>query len=202
MNQVLPDNVEPLVLADGTIINPMNGSVVEDKSSLLVEVPNASAAQREIVAQRKRLTDLPIPPKQMNVVSVILTYSLLGITDEEIASQIGTTTDRVGAIKMSDVYKEVMNQCVNSIVESDKDAVRNLFVVASRTAASKMTSLLDSKHVDIQLRAAQDILDRAGHRPADIHEHRHTIEGGLRIEYTTKKEKQIPTLDMTLDGEF
>jgi len=37
------------------------------------------------------------------------------------------------------------------------------------------------------LKAAQDILDRAGHRPADIVMHQHKVEGGLKIEYISRK---------------
>jgi hypothetical protein len=47
-----------------------------------------------------------------------------------------------------------------------------------------------------RLGVAKDVLDRAGHRPADIIEHRHKMEGGLTIEYVEKKD-DIPTIDIT-----
>ena len=68
---------EPLILADGTRIDPMNGSVVLDE--ILVEVPNTETIKQEIVAARKRINDLPVPPKQMNTLSVIISYSLFGL---------------------------------------------------------------------------------------------------------------------------
>jgi hypothetical protein len=50
---MLPQGTEPLILADGTKVNPINGTVVED--DFLVEVPTAVDAQREIVSARLRI---------------------------------------------------------------------------------------------------------------------------------------------------
>ena len=35
------------------------------------------------------------------------------------------------------------------------------------------------------------------HRPVDVIEHKHKIEGGLKIEYVTKEENDIPIIDIT-----
>ena len=80
---MLPNGSEPLVLADGTKIDPVNGSVINDE--ILVEVPNTETIKQEIVAARKRINDLPVPPKQMNTLSVIISYSLFGLSDHDIA---------------------------------------------------------------------------------------------------------------------
>ena len=70
MNE-LPTGAEPLVLADGTKIDPISGGVVKDEE-VLVRVPNNAEIKREITASRMRLGDLPVPPTQMNTLSVIL----------------------------------------------------------------------------------------------------------------------------------
>ena len=64
-------------------------------------------------------------------------------------------------------------------------------------AATRMVDGLNSTNEATRLSAARDILDRGGHRPADIIEHRHKVEGGLRIEYVTKDDNEIPTIDIT-----
>ena len=61
---MLPNGSEPLILADGTKINPIDGNVVVNDE--LVEVPRHSDIQREIVSARKHISDLPVPPDQMN----------------------------------------------------------------------------------------------------------------------------------------
>ena len=58
---------EPLVLADGTIINCNDGSISVDEDEI-VEVPTHTEIQRDIVAKKRRLIDLPVPPQQMNTI--------------------------------------------------------------------------------------------------------------------------------------
>ena len=190
---MLPQGTEPLVLADGTKINPVDGYVVTDE--VLVEVPNTAELKREIVASRKRISDLPVPPSQMNTISVIISYSLFGITDEDISNTLLIPIEQLQAIKSSDVYAGLQQQLLKNIVESDLSDVRGLFVQKSRKAAKTMFDLLDSDSESTRGVAAKDVLDRAGQRPVDVVEHRHKMEGGLTIEYVEKK-NDIPTIDV------
>jgi hypothetical protein len=198
---MLPQGTEPLVLADGTKINPINGKIVSDEP--YVKVPNTEELKREITTDRMRLSDLPAPPKQMNTISVILSYSLQGISDYDISMILSISEDAVLNIKKTDVYREVQANIIKSITESDLSDVRSLFVQKSRTAAQVMFDVLDDADVGVltKMTAAKDVLDRAGQRPVDIIEHRHKMEGGLTIEYVDKKD-DIPTIDITPDKEM
>jgi hypothetical protein len=196
---MLPLGTEPLVLADGTTINPIDGTVVEEE--VLVEVPTAIDAQREVVSARLRISDLPVPPEQMNTLSVILSYSLQGVENADIATLLHIDEDWVTDIKQSDGYKELQTTIIKNIIDSDLSDVRNLFVQHSRGAAGVMLGLLDSKSESTRGSAAKDILDRAGHRPVDVIDHRHTLEGGLVIQYV-KPSKEVPTIDITPEKEF
>jgi hypothetical protein len=44
--------------------------------------------------------------------------------------------------------------------------------------------------------AAKDVLDRSGHRPSDVVEHRHRMDGGLVIEIVKRDGAQMPVIDM------
>ena len=190
---MLPTGSEPLVLADGTRINPENGTVVP--SEVLVEIPNTADIKREIIASRKRISDLPLPPNQMNTVSVILSYSLFGISDMDISYVLSIPEDQIVTIKSSDAYASLQEELVKSITESDLSDVRGMFVQKSRTAADTMFRLLESESETTRGSAAKDILDRAGQRPVDIVEHRHKMEGGLTIEYVEKKD-DVPKITL------
>ena len=196
---MLPQGTEPLILADGTKINPIDGKIVTDE--VFVEVPNTAQLKREIVASRKKLSDLPLPPDQMNTLSVILSYSLQGISDEDIGNVIGITDAQLKRIKSSDAYSGLQEAIIKNIIESDLSNVRGMFVDKSRHAASKMFELLDSESEITRMAASKDILDRAGQRPVDVVEHRHKMEGGLTIEYVDKKDN-LPVIDITPKGEF
>jgi hypothetical protein len=190
---MLPQGTEPLVLADGTKIDPEDGCVVTDE--ILVAVPNTEEIKREIVASRKRISDLPVPPSQMNTISVVMSYSLFGITDEDISNTLLIPLEQLQAVKSSDVYAGLQKQLLKNIVESDMSDVRGLFVQKSRTAADVMFNLMGSESETTRGSAAKDVLDRAGQRPVDIVEHRHKMEGGLTIEYVERKD-DIPTIDV------
>ena len=195
---MLPQGTEPLVLADGTKINPLNGEKIVDE--VFVKVPNTSDIKREIVAARKRVADLPVPPEQMNTLSVILSYSLFGISDEDISLTLSIPLEQIVTIKGSDTYVGLQQTILTNIVESDLSDVRGLFVQKSRSAAQVMFDVVDNPDVGVntKMTAAKDILDRAGQRPVDVVEHRHKMEGGLTIEYVDKKD-DIPTIDITPD---
>jgi len=193
---MLPQGTEPLILADGTVINPVDGSVVIDES--LVEIPNTETIKREIVASRMRISDLPVPPNQMNTLSVLLSYTLMGITDEDISTALLIPLEQVTTIKKSDEYTKLSDAIVANIVASDLSTVRGMFVDKSRNAANVMFGAMEDVELGINTRmtAAKDILDRAGQRPVDVVEHRHKMEGGLTIEYVEKKD-DLPLIDVT-----
>jgi hypothetical protein len=197
---MLPQGTEPLVLADGTRINPIDGTVVTDE--ILVEVPNTEQIKREVVASRKRISDLPVPPSQMNTISVIISYTLFGISNEDISTVLALPLQQVIDIKKSDVYHGLQEQFLKNILESDLSDVRGLFVQKSRHAADRMFELLDSESESTRGVAAKDVLDRAGQRPVDVVEHRHKMEGGLTIRYIDQRDEHIPIIDITPDGEM
>ncbi len=194
---MLPNGMEPLVLADGTRVNPVDGVIIEDE--FLVEVPNTEDIKREIVAARKRISDLPVPPNQMNTISVIISYTLFGINDDDISMTLAIPPEQLIMIKSSDAYRSLQEQFVKNIMESDASDVRHMFVQKSKTAAHTMFALMESNNEATRGGAAKDILDRAGQRPVDVVEHRHRMEGGLTIEYIEKKD-DIPIIDITADS--
>tara|TARA_R110000796_G_scaffold128068_5_gene243504 strand:- start:561 stop:1151 length:591 start_codon:yes stop_codon:yes gene_type:complete len=193
---MLPQGSEPLILADGTVISPENGNVIVEEH--VITVPNTVDIKREITASRMRVSDLPVPPDQMNTLSVIIGYSMMGVSDDDIANVIMIPLEQIKSIKLSDEYRLVQDGIVNNIMNSDSSSVRNMFVEGSRNAASLMVQVVNDSEMGINTRmsAAKDVLDRAGQRPVDVIEHRHKMEGGLTIEYVEKKD-DIPTIDIT-----
>ena len=195
---MLPQGTEPLILADGTVISPENGNVIVEEH--VITVPNTVDIKREITASRMRVSDLPVPPDQMNTLSVIIGYSMMGVSDDDIANVIMIPLEQIKSIKLSDEYRLVQDGIVNNIMNSDSSSVRNMFVEGSRNAASLMVQVVNDSEMGINTRmsAAKDVLDRAGQRPVDVVEHRHKMEGGLTIEYVEKKD-DVPTIEMDKD---
>ena len=104
----------------------------------------------------------------------------------------------LGKLLMKVRDAELKAEFIDSVVRNDLDHVRNLFVINSQVAAARVIAEVNNVEPEVALRASKDVLDRAGHRPADVVEHRHLVEGGLTIEYVDKK-KPTPEIDITPD---
>jgi hypothetical protein len=193
---------EPLVLADGTKIDPATGKVIKEQVSRFVEVPSGREAQRTVARTKRKLADMPAPPQQMNALSVVLTYTMTGLSDDDIAIATGLTTEQVERMRTLEAYTQLHELVSKSLVDQDADNVRTLFTANAKNAASRMLQLADSENETVAIRAAADILDRAGHRPADVVEHRHAMEGGLTIRVIKQDDtQQVPTIDLTPEDE-
>ncbi len=199
----LPTGVEPLVLGDGTVIDPLTGSVVKDElRQEIIEVPSTSSIIQHTPAISRRLVDLPVSPRQMNAISIVIGYTMLGVNDEMIAQATSIDINVIKNVKESDGYQKVFDEMVRQVVESDKEYVRNLFVSGSKVAAHKVLTLVESPNEATAITAAKDILDRGGHRPVDVVDHHHMVAGSLRIEIVKKQgDRDIPHIELE-QGDF
>lgn len=188
-----------LTLADGTVLDVATGKPVVSERverKMLVEVPTNTEAQVIVANTRKRLADLPDVPKRMNFVAAVLSYKLFGLSDFDIATALSCTEERVAQVLDTDVYKRLSDDVVRTILERDADDVRMMFKQGSRNAARKLMALSDSENETVALSATKDILDRAGHSPAQIIQHNHSMSGGLEIVVTKRDSRNV------LDGEL
>lgn len=187
----------PLVLADGTKINPVNGSVIKDrKYSEFVEIPAAKDAIAAVSKARRSVAELPVPGQQMNALSLVLFYTMFGLSDVDIALQLGSVSvPQVKKIKSLPEYAQLSDTMLKSVLEHEATDVRTHIAKHAMGAAQKIIDTMEEDGA-IGFAAAKDILDRAGHRPADVVEHKHKMEGGLKIEYIEKTDKnEIPAIE-------
>lgn len=185
---------EPLVLADGTKIDPNSGKVLKEKK--YIEVPSNRQAQ-ELVARTKRsIAELPIPTKQMSGLGLVLFYSMWGLSNQEIAIALDITVDQVLNIKKLPQYTQITEDVKKTVLEHEANDVKHFFQQKAMTAAQKIVELAEEEEGVLGFKASQDILDRAGFRPADIVEHNHNMSGGLRIEVIERKQdNSIPAIN-------
>lgn len=201
----LADNDEPLVLADGTKIDPTTGRVIRDPSPAYVAVPSPSEAQQLVTRVRRTVADLPLPPNQMSAVGMVAFYALFGLSEHDTSLALNgkLSVEQIQEIKTLDAYSEFMDNAKTNILETETNVVRDMFQRHAVNAAQKVITLAETAESEVlSFKAAQDVLDRAGHRPADIVEHRHTMEDALHVVITKRDEtKEIPTIDgVVLDG--
>jgi hypothetical protein len=188
------DTLEPLVLADGTKIDPNSGRLIREKK--YVEVPSSSQAQELVARTKKSIAELPVPTKQMSGLGLVLFYSMWGLSNQEIAIALGLTIDQVLHIKKLPQYSQISEDIKKTVLEHEANDVKAFFQQRAMGAAQKIVTLAEEEDGVLGFKASQDILDRAGFRPADIVEHNHNLSGGLRIEVINKSaENDIPAID-------
>lgn len=200
----MSDDIQYFELPDGRKINVHTGKAAHALPSTMVEVPKHSEAQEAVAATRRKLVDLPDIPEKMNVISVVVSYTLFGLSEDEIAMALQVSVERVRAIKMLDAFSEMYDQVVDGIKSRDLDPINKMIEDMAPSAVQKVVALMNDADSDkVSLSAAQDILDRSGRRPADVHEHRVMHEGGLVIEHIERSEHaDIEGMNDALDVTF
>lgn len=213
----LPNGLTPLVLADGRVVLPSGvviPSVAQQASATAAAVATgepAPALEQEIATAVavpppnlasipvRRLGDLPDIPKVVNAVNVVVCYTLFGLPDGDICSATKLSPEQLAKLRATDAYEHMKGTIVRGVLDSEASSVRDLFQQHSRAATMVMVESLRQGSRADRLSAARDLLDRAGHRPADVVEHRHRVDGGLVIEVVRKDEREnVPTIEMEI----
>lgn len=173
-------------LPDGSKINS-DGVVVED-----------SKPRRNLIAtSNKRKDDLPANGKTYAVIAAL---ELWGLPLFDVAEVLDIPIERIRSIVHSDKYDEFRHDLIDGVLLAETDDVRQIFIARSKDAAKGITNLMDSSIPEVKMFAMKETLDRGGFRPADIVEHRHKVEGALRIVHVKDESKTID-VDFTEVGE-
>lgn len=194
-----------LVYTDGRVVDP----VVRVPTPPTVAQPVEAAIIPQGVtvvdgttlrpATRRHLHEIPDTIRNANACALIAAYTLYGLIDDDIATALGTSVDLVEAIRDSETFDIIHRAMCQTVLDAETDQVRDVFRQHARTAAHVLVDTLHHGNRAERVTAARDFLDRAGHRPVDIVEHRHRMEGGLIIEVVTKsRANEAPIIEMEI----
>jgi len=187
----LAQSNEPLRLADGSVVYP--GGRIQHNDAPAVESVGGHSGK---VRVKRKVSDLPEAPQMMNAVAVVLAYALYGLDDEAIAEVSKLSVEQVERIRKCDPYTQMYDAVVRSVMDAETDVVREFIAKNAKNAAQIMVEALGAGNRSDRMAAARDILDRSGHRPSDVVEHRHSVDGGLVIEYVKRNDEKMPTINM------
>lgn len=198
------DEIQYFELPDGRKISVHTGKPLNNLPQTMVEVPTHAEAREAVMKTKRKLVDLPDVPSKMNVISVVVSYTLFGLNEDEIALALQVNVDRVRAIKMLDAYNDMLESVVEGIKSRDLDPINKMIEDQAPSAVNRIVQLMQEADSDkVSLSAARDLLDRSGRRPADVHEHRVMHEGGLVIEHVQRSEHaNVEQMNDALDADF
>ena len=180
--------IEHLKLADGTCISTKTGDVVVVRKQYLDEAEVKDFDPDDpVVGEVRRLDDLPGAPKQMSAILAIIGYTVCGVPIHDIAKATGIDYKDVQELQLTDEYAQTHAMMLKGLLDYDSNNVNTMIARKARVAANELiTQLEESKSPAMRAKIAQDVLDRSGHRPADIIQHNHHVSGGLIIEHVKK----------------
>jgi NhaP-type Na+/H+ and K+/H+ antiporter len=187
----LPDGT--MILSDGRAIKP---GAVEEPSTLSKfgrEVKSGREAVRVLEKMHRKLGDLPDIPMKMNPIAAIITYSAVGLNNEDIATALGATVDQVALIKDSEAYRQLEQMFDQTVFEDERKNAKHIIARASSRAAQTMVAMVDSEREDIALTAARDVMKIAG---INTEEDTNRRQGALRIVVTKSGAKES---DLTVE---
>lgn len=165
----------------------------------LTKIKTNTQLQQEEARIRHRIDELPLQDGKMNTISVILSYYLFGLSIRDISIMTKIPEENINNIIMTPMFDEMMKKVTTSILENDQNNVRDFVQQQTKKAAMKVMEIMETAAPKYALAAAQDILDRGGHRPIDVVEHINKMDGELRIVHITKDEKVLNNIQ---DVEF
>lgn len=192
---------DPLVLPDGTCIEP------DRKNDRLEALQQARAIASDPATfkpnARRSIVELPEQGKNMNAIALVFTYTLLGLSNAEIADALNTTTRTIEAVKQTNAYEEVFLTIKDEFVNANSSLLESRIAAYSHLALDEVVTLAaKSDKESIRLSASTDILDRAGVNQKRFDERNQQQEASkLNIVITNAKDTEV-NIDMNLDDDL
>ena len=207
------DATATLPLANGVLIDTKTGQAISPQIAPQAAEAKIRSPKRVHEAGRDKtnkyvrigVADLPAEPKAVTTIGIVWLYYTLGLSDPDIADATGLTIDQVVNMKGLSLFDTIgsrINKNMNTLLQDD---IRARIERSASGALDELEDILADNDVEanIKVRVAQDLLDRAGHAPKQITEHRHTLNGGLVIKHireTKLDSASIPAVTIEHEG--
>lgn len=200
---------KPLVLRNGSKVLPTSDDVgskviTADEIEEHEEQQKVQAEIQELIERpltneftdsvKRTLADVPVDFNHMNVVMLVVSYTMWGLDEFAISNLMRVNSSTVSQIKQTDLYTKIRDELVEALHFAEEASVHGYIQAKALAAAQVMVKSLTSKKEDVRINAAKDILDRSGYRPVDRVEHTHRFEDELRIRYVS--DPHIPTIEL------
>lgn len=188
----LPDG--SLLMADGTTMRPQQAQ--QPAVSAGREIANGRQAARVLEKMHRKLGDMPEgDSKQLNAIAAILTYTQVGLSDEDIAISLGTHVEVVTGIKELDAYKQLSDMFDTNVFDDAKRTASHILARASGVAADKLVSSIDSANEQVAVVASREVLKMNG---ISAETQSSEKKSGLNIRIIRKGEKREETITVEM----
>lgn len=194
---------QPLVLPNGTKIDKdEDGETIvqtkkeQEEKTLLDEILKDVYTDDNVDTYQRTLADVTATKAEFNPVMLVLSYSLWGLDDHAIARFLEVDVTTIEQIKQTELFTRTRVEMLEAIRYAEQSSIHGYLTQKARLAAATVAANMTAKKPEVQLAAANSVLDRAGFRPVDRVEHTMRFEDELRIVHIQKD--KTPTIDVDL----
>jgi hypothetical protein len=145
---------DPLVMIDGRVIQP---------EEMFPQTKPPEPDRKVYRPLRKRaIRELPAAPNVMKGVAVVFGFTVLGLTDRDIAEILGVTVTQVREIRAHAAYNETFNIISSEFVSAKSKRLDSRIAAMADNALDTVGEIMTTGKENNRLRASIDVLDRAG----------------------------------------
>lgn len=182
-------------MADGTVISPKE--IPQPAVSIGREIQTGQAAKKTLEKMHRKIGDLPEGDvKQLNAIAAILTYTQVGLSDDDIAVSLGCHRDMVRGIKELDAYRQLEEMFDSNVFDDAKRTASHILAQASGTAANTLVAAIESRDEQIAVVASREVLKMNGISAETQRSNEN--KSGLNIKIVRKGEKRDETITVEI----
>lgn len=186
-----------LVLSDGRVIKPKAVEVTASPATVGKEIESARAAQATLERVHRKLGDLPASPEKMNAIAAILVYESVGLSVDDIAVALRTSTENINRVRDLEAYRQLREMFDTAVFEDTKRAANHIIARGAGAAAKKIVSLVESEDENVSLTAARDVAKFAGVGMDKVNDAKVT---GLNITIRRKGDKDDDNITVEINN--
>jgi len=162
----LPKPGDPYVTTRGKVLAAKgDGTEIDTFPSADVSI-GSGTARNHVPSKRRSITELPAEPRTQTALTVVLFYSLFGLSDNEIAHTVNISVSDVKKLKSLDAYQETYDLLFWEMIHSNGQSLVAKIAKAAPAALDEVINLgKNAVNENAKLKANQDILDRSGLHP-------------------------------------
>jgi len=113
-----------VVLNNGKVMKPIQAP--QPAAAMSREITSGRQAAAILEKQSRKLGDLPDVPEKMNAFCAVITYSMLGLSDADIAIALKTSEQNVKKLKDLDAYHQLVQMFDTTVFEDNKRAANHM----------------------------------------------------------------------------
>lgn len=186
---------DPLIAPDGSLLEQEEDD--DDLGPSRLPPPSTAVPFADYRPTKRRvISDLRAEANSINVANVVLIYTLLGISDAEIAEVTNLESDKIEFVRASRVYSEIFECVMRELINANSEYIECRLSAYSGMALNNVAEIAQrARNTGYRLTASKDLLDRAGHRAQDAAGRQMQGMNELHIVITTPKDQIETSID-------